>query len=86
MLDEVPVAFVLPASPGDPELAARITAACASGLALFKQPHEVRVVESLPRAALDKVAKSELRKIVAAEFGDAAGLSQERIVNATPPC
>jgi len=86
MLDEVPVAFVLPASPGDPELAARITAACASGLASFKQPHEVRVVESLPRAALDKVAKSELRKIVAAEFGDAAGLSQERIVNATPPC
>jgi len=86
MLDEVPVAFVLPASPGDPELAARITAACASELASFKQPHEVRVVESLPRAALDKVAKSELRKIVAAEFGDAAGLSQERIVNATPPC
>jgi crotonobetaine/carnitine-CoA ligase len=86
MLDEVPVAFVLPSSPGDPDLAARITAACASGLASFKQPHEVRVVESLPRAALDKVAKSELRKIVAAEFGDAAGLSQERIVNAMPPC
>ncbi len=86
MLDEVPVAFVLPSSPGDPDLAAQITAACASGLASFKQPHEVRVVESLPRAALDKVAKSELRKIVAAEFGDAAGLSQERIMNATPLC
>ncbi len=86
MLDEVPVAFVIAARPADPELAMRVAAACTSGLAPFKQPHEVRVVESLPRATLDKVAKSELRKIVAAEFGEAAGLSQERIVNATQPC
>ncbi len=85
MLDEVPVAFVIAARPADPELAMRITAACVSELASFKRPHEVRVVESLPRAALDKVAKSELRKIIAAEFGDATGLPQERIVNATQP-
>ncbi len=79
MLDEVPVAFVIAARPADPELATRITAACASGLAPFKQPHEVRVVESLPRATLDKVAKAELRKIVAAEFGEAAGLSRSAL-------
>lgn len=75
MLDEVPVAFVIAAGPADPELAMRIAAACASGLASFKQPHEVRIVESLPRATLDKVAKSELRKIAA------EGLPEERALD-----
>jgi acyl-CoA synthetase (AMP-forming)/AMP-acid ligase II len=53
MLDEVPVAFVIAARQADPKLAMRITAACVSELASFKQPHEVRVVESLPRATLE---------------------------------
>ena len=69
MLDEVPVAFVL-AAPGmdaanQNALVARIAAACASQLADFKRPHEVRVVESFPRSTLEKVAKAELRKLLA---------------------
>ena len=69
MLDEVPVAFVIAAPSAGPDLARRVMAACASDLAPFKQPHEVRVVESLPRAILDKVAKAELRRLLASESG-----------------
>lgn len=69
MLDEVPVAFVIAAPSAGPDLARRVMAACASDLAPFKQPHEVRVVESLPRATLDKVAKAELRRLLASEAG-----------------
>jgi carnitine-CoA ligase len=63
MLDEVPVAFVI--APGGTEgLEAAIMAACRDQLASFKQPHEVRFVDSFPRATLEKVAKAELRKMV----------------------
>lgn len=69
MLDEVPVAFVL-AVPGDgPGLAERAAAACRQQLADFKCPHEVRVVDVLPRSTLEKVAKAELRRQLAAEAG-----------------
>jgi crotonobetaine/carnitine-CoA ligase len=67
MLDEVPVAFVIPADPSDSGLPDRIMAACATGLAGFKRPHEVRLVDSLPRSTLEKIAKAELRALLAAE-------------------
>ena len=68
MLDEVPVVFVLPvealraSAQARAELANRVRAACADRLADFKRPHEVRLVDSLPRSTLEKVAKAELRK------------------------
>lgn len=70
MLDEVPVAFVL--APGlEPAqraaLASAVQDACRDALADFKRPREVRVVEELPRSTLEKVAKVELRKLLAAE-------------------
>lgn len=61
MLDEVPVAFVI-ASPDAPDDAAtRILDHCAENLADFKVPVEVHVVDELPRATLEKVAKNVLR-------------------------
>ena len=62
MLDEVPVAFVLPASGAPADLAERVAAACAAQLADFKHPHEVRLVAELPRSTLEKVAKAQLRQ------------------------
>jgi crotonobetaine/carnitine-CoA ligase len=69
MLDEVPVAFVIPA-PGlaaaaRESLADRVTAACRTALADFKVPREVRVVEEMPRSTLEKVHKAELRRRLA---------------------
>ena len=61
LLDEVPVAFVLPTDPADPTLTERITAACAKSLAGFKAPREVRVLDEFPRATLEKVSKAKLR-------------------------
>jgi crotonobetaine/carnitine-CoA ligase len=65
MLDEVPVAFVIPSSdrPAD-EIAAAIIAHCRENLADFKVVHEVRVVDSLPRSTLEKIAKNELRALL----------------------
>ncbi|CAG9168764.1 Crotonobetaine/carnitine--CoA ligase [Cupriavidus laharis] len=65
MLDEVPVAFVIPGQGAGEDLAARILAACTAQLADFKRPHEVRLVDSLPRATLEKVAKARLRDMLA---------------------
>ena len=64
MLDEAPVAFVIPAAGAHAELEAQIFAACGQALASFKQPHEVRLVDSLPRSTLEKVAKAELRALL----------------------
>ncbi len=60
LLNEVPVAFVVPThrSVG---LEAKIMARCASMLADFKRPVEVILVDDLPRSLLNKVAKRELR-------------------------
>ena len=70
MLDEVPVAFVR-CAPTDPAarqaLADAIDAACTQTLADFKRPREVRFVDELPRSTLEKVAKAELRRRLAAE-------------------
>lgn len=67
MLDEVPVAFVLPAAGAPSDLADRVTAACAAQLADFKRPHEIRMVDDFPRATLEKISKAELRRLLAAE-------------------
>jgi len=65
MLDEVPVAFVIPQSGVKPEeLEANVLAACRKKLADFKVPREVRLVEEMPRSTLEKVAKAELRKLL----------------------
>lgn len=64
MLDEVPAAFIIPIDPTDDSLISRIEAACAETLASFKHPHHIRLVESLPRSTLEKVAKAELRALL----------------------
>lgn len=72
MLDEAPAAFVIPLAGQDPGLDERIAAACAEALAPFKRPHLVRLVDSLPRSTLEKVAKAELRALLQAEQAAAA--------------
>ncbi|MBV9066821.1 MAG: AMP-binding protein [Methylobacteriaceae bacterium] len=65
MLDEVPVAFVIPDTNeivAAPEpLTRAIMEACRTRLASFKVPDEVLVVEDMPRATIEKVAKATLR-------------------------
>lgn len=72
MLDEVPVVFVLPAAGAPPDLPERVRAACVAQLADFKRPHEIRMVDALPRSTLEKVAKAQLRQRLDAE-GPAGG-------------
>jgi crotonobetaine/carnitine-CoA ligase len=67
MLDEAPVAFVVAATGGRGDLSERIAEACAASLAPFKRPHQIRIVESLPRSTLEKVAKAELRALLERE-------------------
>lgn len=67
MLDEVPVAFVVPAGLQQPGLEDRVAAACAAALSDFKRPREIRLTPSLPRATLEKVAKAELRALLIRE-------------------
>jgi carnitine-CoA ligase len=67
MLDEVPVVFIIPqagVAQAPPELHDTVMAACRSGLADFKVPHEIHFVDEMPRATLEKVAKAELRKLL----------------------
>ena len=68
MLDEVPVVFIIPQSGVDKlpqDLHDTIMAACRSKLADFKVPREIRFVDEMPRSTLEKVAKAELRKMLA---------------------
>jgi len=66
MLDEVPVAFVLPAPgikiDGNNELPAAVLDACRKNLSDFKVPRQVFLVQDFPRSTLEKIAKVELRK------------------------
>lgn len=50
----------------------------AGRLARFKQPREVLVVEALPRTALGKVRKEEVRQLVATRSGAAATATASR--------
>lgn len=62
MLDEVPVAFVLPAGDAPADLPDKLITACKENLADFKVVREVIVVDDFPRSTLEKIAKNELRK------------------------
>jgi crotonobetaine/carnitine-CoA ligase len=61
MLDEVPVAFVLPAAGAPPDLPARLLDACRARLPEFKVPRRIELVDDMPRATLEKIAKNVLR-------------------------
>jgi crotonobetaine/carnitine-CoA ligase len=65
-LDEVPVAFVVPWEHRE-SLTQEIEAACAQRLADFKVPRAVYGVRDLPRSTLNKVNKTELRKVAPAD-------------------
>jgi crotonobetaine/carnitine-CoA ligase len=68
MLDEVPVVFIIPQAGVDKlpqDLHENVMAACRNGLADFKVPREIRFVDEMPRSTLEKVAKAELRKMLA---------------------
>lgn len=66
MLDMVPVAFVtrgMGAPEDDAEFEKQIIDHCAANLADFKVPRAIYVVEELPKATLEKVAKNKLREM-----------------------
>ena len=62
MLDEVPVAFVIPKLGAGDDLEAPLIEVCREKLAEFKVPRSIFVVDSLPRSTLEKVAKNVLRE------------------------
>jgi crotonobetaine/carnitine-CoA ligase len=62
-LNQVAVAFVIPAPNAPADLGDQILKACAARLASFKCPKAVYLVDELPRATLEKVAKNKLREI-----------------------
>ena len=66
MLDEVPVAFVIPLNMADVDLGVRLLSYCRDNLADFKVPFTVHVVGEFPRSTLEKVAKNELRNRLSA--------------------
>ncbi|ADP82230.1 AMP-binding protein [Pseudofrankia inefficax] len=60
---EVPVAFITAPDVASPtDLTDQILAACRAQLADFKVPHDVYLVDELPRATLDKISKGVLRQ------------------------
>jgi crotonobetaine/carnitine-CoA ligase len=62
MLDEVPVAFVLPAPTAPADLPEQLLAVCRARLADFKVPRTIHLVEDFPRSTLEKIAKNVLRE------------------------
>ena len=74
-LDEVPVAFVVPAGNGQ-TLADDIAAACVRRLSDFKVPRAVYVVRALPRSTLSKVNKAELREVADTDADRSAAEAQ----------
>lgn len=64
MRDEVPVAFVVAAEPGD-VLEKVVMSRCEEKLSAFKRPREIRFVDKLPTGLLGKVLKRDLREMVA---------------------
>jgi crotonobetaine/carnitine-CoA ligase len=64
-LSEVPVAFVIPATPNvdQASVTREIVAACEERLASFKVPRAVYFVEAFPTGTLDKILKKELREM-----------------------
>jgi acyl-CoA synthetase (AMP-forming)/AMP-acid ligase II len=58
-LGEVPVAFVVPATPDAPDLDA-LTALCRDRLAWFKVPATVHVIDAIPRTGSGKIKRFQL--------------------------
>jgi len=67
---EVPVAVVVPASPGQPPTADDIGQWCRQRLAAYKCPKHLCVLTALPRNATGKVLKSELRAQTRRQMSD----------------
>lgn len=65
MLDEVPVAFVIPSDSGrgvgNEGLEAKLIEHCVTHLPDFKRVRSVHIVDTLPRSTLEKIAKKDLR-------------------------
>ena len=61
MLDEVPVAFVIPVPDAEGDVVTTVIEACSAKLADFKVVKHVHIVDELPRSTLNKIAKNELR-------------------------
>jgi crotonobetaine/carnitine-CoA ligase len=61
MLEEVPVAFIIPAAGAPESIKEDILRHCRENLAAFKIVRDIHLVEVLPRSMLEKVAKNELR-------------------------
>jgi carnitine-CoA ligase len=74
-LDEVPVAFVIPLGHRE-SLAEEVIAECAQRLADFKVPRAVYPARDLPRSTLNKVNKTELRKVAHASADRSAAEAQ----------
>jgi crotonobetaine/carnitine-CoA ligase len=70
-LDQVAVAFVVPAPGAPDDLPQQIIDHCASQLADFKTPRAVYLVDEFPTATLDKVAKNKLREMADARLDEA---------------
>jgi acyl-coenzyme A synthetase/AMP-(fatty) acid ligase len=47
-----------------------LQAFCAEHLAAFKVPRQIRIVQALPRNAMGKILKSELRKTASDEVSE----------------
>lgn len=62
MKGQVPFAFLIPKEPVAEDLIDDITECCRTRLAAFKVPDEFRIVDSLPRSTLNKIAKNKLRE------------------------
>ena len=71
MRGEVPVAFVVAVGSPPLGLEEQIIAACGRMLSPFKVPAEVRLVETLPRGTLNKIAKAQLRAQLVSESNGA---------------
>lgn len=67
MKGETPVAFVTIESDDADGVRMKILAACERELADFKRPTDIRFLETLPRATLEKVSKPRLRNFIAGE-------------------
>ena len=66
-LNQVAVAFVIPAPGAPDDLGDQILRACQERLAEFKCPKAVYLVDEFPRATLEKVAKNKLREMADAK-------------------
>jgi len=58
-------AVLSPFARAPPDLHDNVMAACRGALADFKVPREIRFVDEMPRSTLEKVAKAELRRMLA---------------------